>query len=258
MKWLFALALLLVPMATAQTADIPALVGNGTERFIAGWYSSNGATIPAQTTQFFPLFGDSSPRTTETDSLVHATMHYNITNFRVVSNAAACGGLGVGETFSLVLRKNQVATTLTGSCSDTSAANSFTLDTDIVSVQPGDRLSISVMSTALLVGRALRIGVSLEGFKTIEITTNPVSDMVNEILDAFTAIAPFIALILVVIWAEVTREILIYALGIIVAGVAMVAIWTEIESLRIVIGAVALFLAVRGFTEYKETNANET
>lgn len=86
-----------------------------------------------------------------------------------------------------------------------------------------------------------------------------VPDMTNETLEAFAAIAPFLALILIIIWAEITREWLIHVLAIFVAGVAMFAIWSEIESLRIVIAAVALLIALRGYFLFEEdkSNANE-
>lgn len=250
----------LSPAVLAQTADIPALTGTGTgtvtERFIAGWYSSDGSTVPAATTQYAGLFGDSSPRTTETDVLAQATFYYNVTNFRIAANVAACGTLGAGEQFNFVLRKNMVATSLTGTCLATATANSFTVDTDIVAIVPGDSLSISVQSTASLLGRALRVGISLEGFKSlpvnVDVITDPVPDMTNEILDAFSAIVPFLALILVIVWAEITREWLIYILGVFIAGIAMVAVWSEIESLRLVIAGTAILLVARAYFTFQD------
>lgn len=223
----------------AGTVEIPELTGTGTgtaeTRFIAGWYSTDGATIPALATQYSSLFGDSSPRTTETDILVSATMYYNVTNFQVVANVAACGSLGVGEQFTIVLRKNQVATSLTGVCLSTAAAGSFTVDTDIVALVPGDTLSISFTSTATLLGRSIRVGVSLEGFKSvpvsvvivteasntefvteeteIEFTTDPWIDMVNEILEAITAFLPLIIAFAFLVVGEWKRDYLYRAIS---------------------------------------------
>lgn len=249
--------LLFLPQVSADTADIPALTGTGTERFIAAWWTSDGATIPAATTQYTPIFGDGAPRTTETDILAQATFYYNVTNFRVVSNTAACGALGAGETFTFVLRKNQAATTLTGSCTSGSAANSFTLDTDIVAIAPGDRLSISVMSDASILGRALRAGVSLEGFKTITVTTTPVVDMTNEMLDTVILVMPLIAFIGAVIWAEMTKEFYVYLLAIVAGGIAMVNLFAQFMPIAVIVVGATVLLALRAYDTFQGIKEKE-
>lgn len=245
------LMVLSVPIASANTADIPSLSGSGTERFIAGWWTSDGATVPAATTQYAPIFGDGAPRTTETDILAHATFYYNVTNFRVVSNTAACGTLGAGERFTFILRKNQAATTLSGSCTSESAANSFTLDTDIVAIAPGDRLSISVMSDATLLGRSLRAGVSLEGYKTITVTTIPVVDMTNEMLETVEMLLPLLTYVGFVIWAEISKTPLMYLLALLAGITATLSVWTTVESLRILVVASVAFVGYRAFEAWE-------
>lgn len=251
--YLFTLLVLLTPVAAADTADIPALSGSGIERFVAGWYASDGATVPAGATQFMALYGFVSPRNAETDVVAQATFYYNVTNFRVSASTANCGGLGIGQSFTFALRLNAADTALTGSCVNGAAANSFTLDTDIVAIAPGDRLTMRVTQIGAVLGVALRVGITLEGFKTVNITTEPVVDMVNEMLETFYVVAPFLTLFGLIVWAEQSKELLIYIVAIIAGSIAVATQATELNALRIVEVAILLLLVIRAFFVYEDT-----
>lgn len=247
--------LFLVPAVSANTADIPALTGTGTtvERFVAGWATSDGATVPAGNTQYFAMFGDSAPRNTESDIAAQATFHYNITNFRVASNVAACGGLTGAQTFTFAVRLNGADTALTGTCTSASAANSFTLATDIVAVAPGDRLTIRVTQVGAILGVTLRAGLTLEGFKTIpvNIMTTPVPDMVNEMLETFNVLAPLLLFAVLVAWAEISRDLLVYVLALACGVVMIPLLWSEMTALTLVLVAAVALIAYRAFEEYE-------
>lgn len=260
-RYLLLASILFAPGISAQTADIPALTGTGTaeERFIAGWATADGGSVPVGTTQFMTLFGDSAPRNTQTDSIAQATFNYTATNFRVSANVANCGGLGAGQSFSFALQKNGVDTTLTGSCVNGAAANSFTLDTDTVSIVVGDRLNFRVSATGGVLAPAIRVGLSLEGFKEIpvEITTEPVPDMTNEIIDAFNLIAPILFFVIAVIWAEITKHEIPYLLAVLLGMAATLAVWTEIEGLRFALVIATLGIAFRAYQEYDRAKGVE-
>lgn len=245
---------------SADTADIPALTGTGTgnatERFIAAWATTDGATIPAGSTQYMGMFGDSSPRTTETDVLAQVGFHYNVTNLRISANLAGCGGLSGAQTFSFALRKNGADTILQGNCTATTPINAALIDTDTVAIVPGDRLSFRVTINGAVLGVALRVGITLEGSKlipvTVDVLTDPVVDMTNELLEVVNLLMPIVFLVLAVIWAEITKEWLVHILGTVCGIAAVLAVWTEIESLRaILIGATAL-VVFRGFYLYDQ------
>lgn len=175
----FLFLLSLIPSVAGQQETVPLDAGEAEYRFIAGWVTGDGASVPAGGTQFFAMFGDSSPRSSETDITGQATFYYNVTNFRVSAGTANCGGLGAGQSFSFAVRKNAEDTILTGSCVNGAAANSFTLDTDTVAVEPGDRLTMSVTLAGGILGAALRIGLTLEGFKTVPVTGSVTVDHPN-------------------------------------------------------------------------------
>lgn len=78
----------------------------------------------------------------------------------------------------------------------------------------------------------------------------------NEILQSFNFIAPLLFFVLILIWAETTKEYLIYLLAIVVGGTATVSIWSEIESLRFVVIVIILLLVVRGMHFYFRANSN--
>lgn len=261
------LLLLLVPVASADTADIPELTVNPvpfTYRFIAAWLTNDGASITVGSTQFYSMFGDSAPRTTETDQVNQAPFSFNITNFRVSAAVANCGGLGAGQTLIYVIRLNQVNTILQGNCTVGAAQHSFTLDTDIVAVNAGDRLTVSVTLTGGVTAVGPRVGISLEGYVndlTGQGTTEPVIDMVNELLEVVNLTLPIVFLILILVWAEISKEWLVYVLALVTATVAVINVWTEIESLRILLIAAAVLIFVRGYAvweDWKESEGEKT
>lgn len=251
-------ATLIPPLSSADTADIPALtgtgVGNATERFIASWVTVDGETQIGGTTQFLAMFGDSAARNTETDQTAQATFHYNVTNLRVAAGAANCGNLLVGETITITFRLNAANTALTGTCAGGAAANSFTLDTDIVAIAPGDRLTYSVALTGTVLTRSPRLGITLEGFKQIPVTTNvttdPVIDMVNELLEVVNLIAPIALMILALVWAELSKEWLVYVLAAVAGIQAVVTLWNDVESLRVILIAAIILTLARGYLSY--------
>jgi hypothetical protein len=145
--------------------------------FIAGWSTLDGQTQVGGATVFFAVFGDSAARTTETDVLAQATFAYNVTNLRVVSGPATGGNVNVGESFTITFRVNQVNTALTGTCVGGAAANSFTLDTDVVPIVAGDRLSYSIALAGTVLTRNPRLGITLEGYLTQTTITEEVNEM---------------------------------------------------------------------------------
>lgn len=206
--WIF---LLILPNAIADTADIPVLTGTGQYKFLGGWYEPDGATIPAGGTQFMPLFGDSAPRNLETDVMVAAPFNYTVSNLTLVSNLAGCGGLTGGATMTTTLRKNQVDTALSIVCTSATAAGAILVDSDIVTIMKGDRLSFSTTQTGII-GVSMRVGISLEAYRNMTITTMEVLDMTNEILDAMLVFLPFI-LGTVLLFAGEKRRDNIYKIG---------------------------------------------
>lgn len=78
----------------------------------------------------------------------------------------------------------------------------------------------------------------------------------NEILQSFNFIAPLLFFVLILIWAETTKEYLIYLLAVVVGATATVSIWSEIESLRFVVIVIILLLVVRGIHFYSRANSN--
>lgn len=157
--------LCLIPLVSSTTID---------DVFNAASYSSDNANIGGvlPTTIYSPLYGDSAPRNAESEILVQAPISYIITNFRVSSNVANCGTLTGTETFVVIFRKNQVDTSLTGSCAAGASAGSSTLDTDIVSVSAGDRLSISISVTGTILQRQVRLGVTATGIVSTTFSDN--------------------------------------------------------------------------------------
>lgn len=148
------LILFLTPLANAAYTQ---------PTFPVGSWTADGATIPGLTTQYFPMFGDTAPRNTESDVVVQATLNFNATNLRVSSNIAACGGLTAGETFTFALRKNGVDTSLLVVCTSGTALNEALTDSDVVPVSIGDRLTYRVTSAGTILGVPLRVGVTLQG-----------------------------------------------------------------------------------------------
>jgi hypothetical protein len=249
----------LVPPVYADTADIPALTGTGTgnatAHFIAAWVTLDGGTQVGGATVFSALFGDSAARTTETDVIAGAPFAYNVTNLRITSGPANCGNLAnAGETFTIVLRKNGAATALTGTCVFGAAAGSFTLDTDIVSILPGDDLSFSIALTGTVLTRSARMSFTMDGYKlapvTTQVTTDPVIDMVNELLEVVNLIAPITLMILALIWAELSKEWLVYVLAAVAGIQAVVTLWNEVESLRVILAAAIVLILARGYFAY--------
>lgn len=88
---------------------------------------------------------------------------------------------------------------------------------------------------------------------TLERTDLLEPNTVNDLLEAFNSLAPLLLFLLVVIWAEITREPLVYALAVVVGGIAVVAIWSEIASLRLALIGVITLVAMRGYLAYGET-----
>lgn len=261
--WLIALAILTVPTVAADTADIPELTVNPmpfTYRFIAAWLTNDGASITVGGTLFYSMFGDSSPRTTETDQLAQAPFSFNMTNFRVSAGLANCGGLGVGQNLAYIVRVNQVNSILQGNCTFGAAQHSFTLDTDIVQVNVGDRLTISVTLTGGVTAVGPRVGLSLEGYVnslTGSGTTVEVVDMVNELLEVVNLTAPILFMLLALIWAEASKEYLIHILAALAGSIAVLSIWTEIESLRIILVATTFMILARAYFTYRTENETE-
>lgn len=157
--------------------DVPSIVVPYNVTFVAASFTSDGASIPASGTQYFPMFGDSAPRNAETDSLVHAAFSYKVTNFTVSSNVAGCGGLGAGQTFTFTLRVNQADTPLSVVCSSGTTAGAALKDFDVVTITAGDRLSFKVVLVGGLLGVNLRVGVRLEGFINKESVTEEVVEV---------------------------------------------------------------------------------
>lgn len=252
LKRILFIALLAVPLATANTAEIPALTGYGTAHFAAAWTSLDGQTSVGGAPVFSAIFGDSAARTTETDVIAGATFRYNVTNLRVTSGPANCGNLGAGETLTITLRRNLANSILSATCAGGAAAGSFTLDTDVIEIMPGDDLSfaISLAGTTLL--RSPRLGITMEGYSNVTIQTEPVPDMVNEMLETVNVILPLVAFILVIIWAEITRELFVYILAIITGAVAIVALWPDVVALRLILVASLPLVAIRGWTAFEE------
>lgn len=265
-KYLLIAALILiggVPTVQADTADIPALTGTGTgnatAHFIAAWVSLDGSTSVGGATLFTALFGDSAARTTETDVIAGAPFAYNVTNLRITSGPTNCGNLaGAGELFTVILRKNGASTALTGTCAFGAAAGSFTLDTDVVSILPGDDLSFSLALTGTVLTRNARLSFTMDGYKNASVITNvvtdPVVDMTNELLEVVNLIAPIIFMLLLLIWAEMSKEWLIHILAALAGSIAVAAVWTEIESLRILLVATTLLIVARGYFTYRTEN----
>jgi len=110
-----------------------------------------------------PLFGGSAPLASESNVEAEAVFRYNITNFRVQSNTAGCGGLSGADTFTFAVRQNLVDTSLQANCTSATPAGATLLDTDVVEVLPGDVLTLRVTRTAGFFGQTLMVGITLEG-----------------------------------------------------------------------------------------------
>lgn len=170
--------LLCMPGAVAQqtipalNATVPPLPVSITAPFIAISFSSDASAIAGGTSEFSAVFGDSGTRNTETETVTVAPFDYNITNFYVISTEASCGGLGAAETIVVTLRVDGANTAIGGSCSTGAAQNSFTLDTDTITVTAGQRLTISYALSGTILTRNVRLGVSAMGYTVQEGSTN--------------------------------------------------------------------------------------
>lgn len=170
--------LLCVPGVMAQQQTIPALNATVpplpvsiTAPFIAVSFSSDASAIIGGTSEFSAIFGDSGTRLIETETATVAPFDYNITSFYVMSTEASCGGLGAAETIVVTLRVDGANTALGGSCSTGADQNSFTLDTDTISVTAGQRLTISYALSGTILTRNVRLGVSAMGYTVQEGST---------------------------------------------------------------------------------------
>lgn len=245
------LAVLSAPLVMADTADIPSLTGGGLYRFPAAWYTPDGATLAPASTTYSSLFGDSAPRTSELDVRIETTFTYNLTNLRLLVNANGCGGLTIGQSLSVTVRKNGVDTALSQGCaSGAMSGDTIGPDTDNVSVVSGDDLTISyvyVGATPL----SLKIGVSLEGIRLMNITTNPVVDMTNESLETFNVFAPLLFFFLIVVWAEYSKEWSLFLLAAVFGTIIAVWLPTDIDLLRLLILGATVYLVVRAVVSGK-------
>lgn len=250
-------ATLFSPLTNADTADIPALTVNPitipySYHFNAIWLTNDGASLSVGSTQFYSAYGDSAPLPAEVDQTAQAPFAYNITNFRVAAASANCGGLGAGQSLTYIVRRNAANTVLQGNCTNGAAQNSFTVDTDILQVNAGDRITVSVTLTGGITAVGPRVGITAEGYRNVttqslEGTTLAVVDMVNELLEVVNLVMPIVFLILALVWAELSKEWLVYALAGIAGIIATIAVWTEIETLRILLVAATLLILARGY-----------
>lgn len=77
-------------------------------------------------------------------------------------------------------------------------------------------------------------------------------DTMNDLIEFFNLVAPLLFFVGVLVWAETTKEPLVYALAILCGGVFVVAMWSEIVVLRwLTIGLIVL-VGARGFFAYQE------
>lgn len=74
----------------------------------------------------------------------------------------------------------------------------------------------------------------------------------SEFLEGITVLMPFIILILLVIWAEGSRELLVYIAAVAMGALMMLSLWSELEGLRLIMTAIIILVAYRGFVAAKE------
>lgn len=239
----------LVPTSLAQTAHIPELNGSGNYRFIAGWQTWDGATIPpGNNIRFSPLFGDSSPRIDQDESFAVATFNYTVTNLTVIPQEDNCGLAVAGPFYTFTLRINGVDTILSLRCTDSDNQYETIIDNDTVSVTAGDRLNIAISLSGVVTSN-LRAGLSLEGSRTVNITTEEVPDTTNEIIDAtvfFFPILLFLAFLL--IGFVISRKAILFDLLTVVIGIfAVVSLPNELAELRYVIIGIGIFAIAKLF-----------
>lgn len=160
-------------------------------RWLAAWVTLNGQSQVSNQVRYTAVFGDSAARATETDVIAQAPIAMNVTNLRVASSVANCGDLQSGESIAVTLRVNAAASALTGSCAFGAAQNSFTLDTDTVEIQAGDRLSFSMVLTGALLTRNPRLSITMEGWRNESYTIPAVENMTVEI----QGLAPFLHIV---------------------------------------------------------------
>lgn len=82
----------------------------------------------------------------------------------------------------------------------------------------------------------------------VEVNANATVDGTHNISMLF----PFLIFLLLIVWAEISRQFELYIIAVVVGMLAVITLWTEIVGMRLVLLAILVFLCFRGYTNYKE------
>lgn len=74
----------------------------------------------------------------------------------------------------------------------------------------------------------------------------------NEILDTLAVFTPLLAFLIAAVWAEMSRDILVYILTVVAGITATVTLWEPVAAARMVLVGAILLLCYRTFETYQE------
>lgn len=111
------------------------------------------------------------------------------------------------------------------------------------SVNPGTH-TVKIETDGLGVTEITTTSAILQQRETIEQVDN-----VNEILETLEMFAPIIAMVLIFIWAEITRHWMVYLLAAVAGITATISVWEEIAEIRLLVVTGTIIIILFGILD---------
>lgn len=84
--------------------------------------------------------------------------------------------------------------------------------------------------------------------------TTPTGAAMSELIEAVNLTLPLVFFVGLLVWAEVTKSMLIYIVAALAGALATIAIWADVESMRVIVLSATVLVIARAAYEYEHEN----